>query len=42
MRSRDVAHHREIVRDEQIGEAEALLQIDQQIDDLRLDVDVER
>src|SRR6187402_230068 len=38
----DVAHHREIVRDEQIGELEALLQLDQQVDDLRLDVHVER
>ncbi len=37
-----MAHDREIVRDEQIGEAEALLQIDQQVDDLRLDVHVER
>ena len=38
----DMAHHREIVRDEQIGQAEPLLQVDQQVDDLRLDVDVER
>ena len=38
----DVAHHREVVRDEQIGEPEALLQVDQQVDDLRLDVHVER
>ena len=37
-----MAHHREIVRDEQIGEPEPLLQVDHQVDDLRLDVDVER
>ena len=30
------------MRDEQVGEAEPLLQVDQQVDDLRLDVDVER
>ncbi len=38
----DVLHHGEVVGDEQIGEAEALLQILQQVDDLRLDRDVER
>ena len=37
-----MADDREIMRDEEIGEAEALLQIDQEVDDLRLDVDVER
>ena len=35
-------HHAEIVGDEQIGEAELLLQVLQQVDDLRLDRDVER
>ena len=39
---RDVAHHRQIVRDEQVGQVQLLLQVDQQVDDLRLDVDVER
>jgi hypothetical protein len=38
----DVAHHRKIVRDEQVGQAELLLQRLQQIDDLRLDRHVER
>ena len=38
----EMPHHRQIVRDEQIGEAEALAQILEQIDDLRLDRDVER
>ena len=38
----DVLHHREIVRDEDVGEAEPVLQIAQQIDDLRPDRDVER
>src|SRR4051794_21260860 len=33
---------REIVRDKQIGQAKSLLQIDQQVDDLRLDIHVER
>ena len=36
------AHHREVVRDEQIGQPEPLLQVEHQVDDLRLDVDVER
>jgi hypothetical protein len=35
-------HDAEIVRDEEIGEAELALQILQQVDDLRLDRDVER
>jgi hypothetical protein len=38
----DVLHHREVVGDEEIGEAEALLQVLQQVDDLRLDRHVER
>ena len=38
----DVLDHRQIVRDEQIGQAELALQIHQQIEDLRLDRDVER
>ena len=38
----DVLDHRQIVRDEQVGEAEFLLQVFQQVDDLRLDRDVER
>jgi hypothetical protein len=38
----DVPHDREVVRDEQIGELELLLQLLEQIDDLRLDGDVER
>ena len=36
------SHHREIVRDEQVGQAEPLLQVLQQVDDLRLDRHVER
>ena len=39
---RDVAHHGEVVSDEEIGEAEPLLQLLQQIDDLALDRHVER
>ena len=35
-------HHREVVRDEQIGEAELVAQIGEQIDDRRLHGDVER
>ena len=42
MRSEMWLDHREVVRDEQVGEVQALLQVDQQVDDLRLDVDVER
>ena len=38
----DVLHHREVVGDEDVGEAEAALQVLQQVDDLRLDRDVER
>ena len=38
----DVVDHRQIVRDEQIGEAELLLQVLQQIEDLRLHRNVER
>src|SRR5581483_9223597 len=38
----DVLDDREVVGDEQIGDAEFLLQILQQIDDLGLDRDVER
>ena len=36
------SHHAEIVRDEQIGEAELVLQVLQQVDHLRLDRHVER
>jgi serine kinase of HPr protein (carbohydrate metabolism regulator) len=36
-----VLHHGEVVGDEQIGKAEAALQVLQQVDDLRLDRDVE-
>ena len=35
-------HHRKVVGDEQIGEAELVLQVLQQVDDLGLDRDVER
>ena len=38
----DVLHHRQIVRDEQIGQLELVLQVHQQIDDLRLDRHVQR
>src|SRR6185369_13344721 len=38
----DVFDDGEVVRDEEIGEAEFLLQILEQIDDLRLHADVER
>ena len=38
----NVAHHRQIVRDEQIREFELTLQVFQQIHDLRLDRNVER
>ena len=38
----DVAHHRQVVRDEQVGEPEILLQTHQQVENLRLDRDVER
>ena len=39
---RDVAHDREIVGDEEVRETEALLQVREQVDHLRLDRDVER
>ena len=38
----DMLDHGEVVRDEQVGQAELALQVDQQVDDLRLDRDVER
>ena len=38
----DVPHHGQIVGDEQIGEAEAVLQLFQEVQHLRLDGDVER
>ena len=38
----DMADHREIMRDEQIGEPELVLQVFEQVDHLRLDRDVER
>ena len=41
-RGRDVPHHGEVVGDEQEGEAEAALQILQEVDDLGLDRDVQR
>ena len=41
-RSADVLDHRQVVRDEQVGEAELLLQVLEQVDDLRLDRHVER
>ena len=39
---RDLAHHAQIMSDEHIGQIEPLLQIGEQIDDLRLDRDIER
>ena len=38
----DVPHHRQIVRDEQVGQAQRLLQVLEQVEDLGLDRDVER
>ena len=38
----DVAHHRQVVGDEDVGELELLLELLQQVDDLRLHRDVER
>ena len=38
----DVPHHGEVVADEEVGEGEALLQVGEEIEDLRLDRDVER
>src|SRR3990172_1091709 len=37
----DVAHRREVVRDEEVGQPKPVLQLLQQVDDLRLDGDVE-
>ena len=37
----DVAHEREVVRDEEVGEAELLLQVAEQVDDVGLDRHVE-
>ena len=37
-----MSHDGEIVRDEQVGELELLLQLLEEVDDLRLDRDVER
>jgi hypothetical protein len=37
-----VAHHRQVMRDEQVGQAEAALQVLQQVHHLRLDRDIER
>ena len=37
----DVAHHAQVVGDEQVGETELVLQLLEQVDDLRLDGDVE-
>ena len=38
----DALDHRHVVRDEQVGEPELRLQVQHQVDDLRLDRDVER
>ena len=38
----DVANDREVVRDEEVGEAEVVLEPGEQVDDLGLDRDVER
>ena len=35
-------HHRKVVRDEQIGQPQPVLQLQQQVDDLRLHRNVER
>ena len=40
--ARDMLHHREIVADEEIGEAELAPQLGEQVEDLRLHRDVER
>ena len=42
IRSDDLADHREVVRDEDVGEVELALQVLQQVQDLRLHRDVER
>ena len=41
-RSRDVPDHRQVVRDEHVGQAELVLQVLQQVDDLGLDRHVQR
>ncbi len=38
----EVVHHREVVRDEEVGEAERLAQVGKQVEHLRLHRDVER
>jgi serine kinase of HPr protein (carbohydrate metabolism regulator) len=38
----DVPHHRQVVGHEDVGEPELVLDVLQQVDDLRLDRDVER
>ena len=38
----DVAHHAQVVRDEQVGQPELLLQLREQVDDLGLDRDIQR
>ena len=38
----DLPDHRQVVRDEDVGEVELALQVPQQVQDLRLDRDVER
>jgi len=38
----DVPDHRQVVRDEEVGEPQLLLQVGQQVEDLRLDRHVER
>ena len=38
----DLADHREVVRDEDVGQVEVRLQVAQQVQHLRLDRDVER
>lgn len=38
----DTLHHCHVVRDEQVGKAELLLKFDHQIDDLRLDGNIQR
>ncbi len=38
----DVAHHRQVVGDEEVGQAELLLEVFEQVHDLGLDRDVER
>ena len=42
IRSRDLADHREVVRDEDVGEVELALEVLEQVEDLRLHRDVER